>query len=74
MSGLLGISDTRLGMQYYFTCKVFLSKNILAEYHGESWSNMVNRLLRHANIVNKNIGNAMAKHLTVYHKKDPNRN
>ena len=47
------------------------AKNILAEYHGESGSNAVHRLSEHeAAIANKNTGNAMAKHLALYHKED----
>ena len=68
-SGLDGASHTRSGTQYYIVCKVCRANNILAEYHGESGSNAVHRLSEHeAAIVNKNTGNAMAKHLAIFHK------
>ena len=35
-SGLDGASHTRSGVQYYITCKICNTKNILAEYYGES--------------------------------------
>ena len=68
-SGLDGASHTRSGTQYYIVCKVCRANNILAKYHGESGSNAVHRLSKHeAAIVNKNTGNAMAKHLAIFHK------
>ena len=68
-SGLDGASHTRSGTQYDIVCKVCRANNILAEYHGESRSNAVHRLSEHeAAIVNKNTGNAMAKHLAIFHK------
>ena len=64
-------SHTRSGAQYYITCKVCRAENKLAEYHGETGSNAVHRLSEHeAAIVNKNTGNAMAKHLAIYHKEN----
>ena len=70
-SGLKGASHTRSGAQYYITCKVCRAENKLAEYHGETGSNAVHRLSEHeAAIVNKNTGNAMAKHLAIYHKEN----
>ena len=59
---------TRSGSQYYIICKICRAENILA---GETGSNTVHRLTKHkAAIVNKNTGNAMAKHLAIYHKEN----
>ena len=70
-SGLEGASNTRSGTQYYIVCKVCRTKNVLAEYHGESGSNAVHRLSEHeAAITNKNTDNAMAKHLAIYHQEN----
>ena len=70
-SGLEGASHTRSGTQYYIVWKVCRTKNVLAEYHGESGSNTVHRLSEHgAAITNKNTGNAMAKHLAIYHQEN----
>ena len=70
-SGLEGASHTRSGVQYHITCKVCNTKNILAEYHGESGFNAVHRLSEHeAGIKNKNIKNGMAKHLAIFHKEN----
>ena len=57
-------------MQYYITCKICNTKNILAEYHGESGFNAVHRLSEHeADIKNKNSKNGMAKH-KIFHKEN----
>ena len=75
-SGLEGASHTRSGVQYYITCQIWNTKNILAEYHGESGFNAVHRLSEHEadiknkNIKNKNTKNGMAKHLEIYHKEN----
>ena len=59
---------TRSGSQYYIICKICRAENILA---GETGSNTVHKLTKHkAAIVNKNTGNAMAKHLAIYHKEN----
>ena len=55
-------SHTRSGAQYYITCKVCRAENKLAEYHGETGLNAVHS--------NKNTGNAIAKHLAIYHKEN----
>ena len=70
-SGLEGASHTRSGVQYYITCQICNTKNILAEYHGESGFNAVHRLAEHeADIKNKNTKNGMAKHLEIFHKEN----
>ena len=70
-SGLDGASHTRSGVQYYITCKICNTKNILAEYHGESGFNAVHRLSEHeADIKNKNNKNGMAKHLAIFHQEN----
>ena len=67
-SGLEGSSHTRSGVQYLITCKECAATNILAEYHGESGDNAVHRLGQHEDaIMRKDKGNAMAKHLDMYH-------
>ena len=43
--------------------------NILAEYHGESGDNAVDRLGQHGDAIRrKDTKNAMAKHLDIYHE------
>ena len=61
--------STGPGVQYYITCKICNTKNILAEYHGESGFNAVHRLSE-ADIKNKNTKNGMAKHLAIFHKEN----
>ena len=68
-SGLKGASHTRSGVQYYVTCKVCATTNIMAEYHGESGFSAVHRLAQHEDdIKHKRKKNAMAKHLDTYHQ------
>ena len=56
-------------MQYYVTCKVCTTTNILDEYHGESGFSAVHRLGQHEDdIKQKRTKNAMAKHLDTFHK------
>ena len=63
-----GREPHKIGYAILHCLPVCRTKNVLAEYHGESGSNAVHRLSEHeAAIVNKNTGNAMAKYLTIYH-------
>ena len=58
-------------MQYYLTCKICNTQNILAEYQGEFGFNAVHRLSeQEADIINKNSKIGMAKHLTIFHKEN----
>ena len=61
----------KIGYAILHCLPVCRTKNVLAEYHGESGFNAVHRLSEHkADIKNKNTKHGMAKHLAIFHQEN----
>ena len=70
-SGIKGGCNRRAGVVYKGNCKICEDKNITATYYGESgFSGYYRSQVHKKEIIDKDLENAFAKHLQIYHPEE----